>query len=134
MVSGRPSLQVPGGVVVPPEIDPRGSAGASPSRPGFPLIAKPAWEGSSKGIRGTSLVRNEEELLRVVAELHHDHRQPVLLEEFIGGDELTVGILGNERPHILGIMRMVPLRKDPSEPFVYGLEVKRDWKRRVRYE
>ncbi len=102
--------------------------------PDFPLIAKPAWEGSSKGIRGTCLVRQEEELAPVVAQLHRDHRQPVLLEEFIDGDELTVGIIGNTRPEAIGIMRVVPLAADPSRPFLYSLEVKRDWRRRVRYE
>jgi D-alanine-D-alanine ligase len=123
------SLCVPAGVVIPP--------GASPlsfSLPPFPLIAKPAWEGSIKGIRGTCLVRSPGELPGVVEQLHRDHRQPVLLEEFIEGDELTVGVIGNADPKAIGVMRVVPLARDASEPFLYSLEVKRDWQRRVRYE
>ncbi len=105
-----------------------------PFLPGFPMIAKPAWEGSSKGIRGTCLVRREEDLAGVIASLQRDHRQPVLLEEFIEGDELTVGVIGNAPPRVIGIMRVVPLMTDPRQPFLYSLEVKRDWRRRVRYE
>ena len=31
-------------------------------------------------------------------------------------------------------MKIVPLKEDPAEPFVYSLEVKRDYDARVRYE
>ena len=104
------------------------------AHPGFPLIAKPSWEGSSKGIRGTCFVRRQDELASVIESLLRDHRQPVLLEEFIEGDELTVGVVGNEPPTVIGIMRVVPLKQDTSQPFLYSLEVKRDWRRQVRYE
>jgi D-alanine-D-alanine ligase len=56
----------------------------------------------------------------------------LLVEEFISGDELTVGVVGNDPPRVLGVMRIVPNR--PDEHFVYSLEVKRDWRNRVRYE
>jgi D-alanine-D-alanine ligase len=127
-----PSLVVPWGLVVPPGHDPLTTLRSG--FPPFPWIAKPAWEGSSKGIRSTCLVRRAEELPDIVASLHRDHCQPVLLEEFIDGDELTVGILGNSPPRVLGMMRVVPLQTDPAQPFLYSLEVKRDWRRRVRYE
>src|SRR5262249_53565594 len=90
----------------------------------FPVIAKPAWEGSSKGIRSHCVVDRPADLPSVVESLRKDHRQPVLLEEFIQGDELTVGIVGNREPHIIGIMRVLP--QEPTERFIYSLEVKRD--------
>jgi D-alanine-D-alanine ligase len=98
----------------------------------FPAIVKPAWEGSSKGIRQTSLVNTPAELLAVVASLRRDHRQPVLVEDFIEGDELTVGLVGNNPPVVVGIMRVLPVTA--TERFVYSLEVKRDFRRQVRYE
>ena len=58
--------------------------------------------------------------------------QPILVEEFIEGDELTVGVVGNDPPRVVGVMRVVP--QQPTERFVYSLEVKRDWQRQVRYE
>jgi D-alanine-D-alanine ligase len=98
----------------------------------FPLIVKPAWEGSSKGIRGHSLVNQLPELEAAIAASQRDHRQPVLVEEYIVGDELTVGMIGNGSPEIVGIMRVLPCQ--PTEQFVYSLEVKRDFRRQVRYE
>ena len=98
----------------------------------FPLVVKPAWEGSSKGIRNKCLVNTATELPDVIASLHRDHPQPVLLEEFIQGDELTVGVYGNLPPRILGIMRVVP--QFPVEKFIYSLEIKRDYRRLVKYE
>jgi D-alanine-D-alanine ligase len=98
----------------------------------FPLMIKPAWEGSSKGIRNRCLVHTPEEALEVTRLLRRDHRQPILLEEFIAGDELTVGLLGNDPPAVLGIMRVVP--RKPTQHFVYSLEIKRDFRRLVEYE
>jgi D-alanine-D-alanine ligase len=98
----------------------------------FPVIVKPAWEGSSKGIRNKCLVQTPSQLRDVVASLGQDHQQPILLEEFIQGDELTVGVHGNDPPQILGIMRVVP--REPMDQFIYSLEIKRDYRRLVRYE
>jgi D-alanine-D-alanine ligase len=98
----------------------------------YTAIVKPAWEGSSKGIRGKCVVDRLDELLEAVTALRRDHRQPILMEEYIAGEELTVGIVGNERPRIIGILRVSPVTAD--ERFVYSLEVKRDYLRQVRYE
>jgi D-alanine-D-alanine ligase len=98
----------------------------------FPLLLKPAWEGSSKGIRRKCLVHRPGELPEVLAALRRDYRQPVLVEEFIDGDEITVGVLGNSPPQVIGVMRVLPVY--PTDQFVYSLEVKRDFRRLVRYE
>jgi D-alanine-D-alanine ligase len=98
----------------------------------FPVIVKPAWEGSSKGIRSNSVVERPEQLPDIVAAMRRDYRQPVLVEEYVVGDELTVGVVGNDPPEIIGIMRVVP--REPNDRFVYGLDVKRDYKRLVKYE
>lgn len=98
----------------------------------YPVFVKPAFEGSSKGILSTCILHDAQQLHEALAQLWEAYRQPVLVEEFIDGDELTVGLVGNP-PEVLGIMRVVP--KEPSdEPFVYSLEVKRDYLRRARYE
>jgi D-alanine-D-alanine ligase len=99
---------------------------------GNAVIVKPAWEGSSKGIRGKSVVDRPDDLPAAVESLWQDHRQPVLVEEFIQGDELTVGVVGNDPPEVIGIMRVLPTR--PTDRFIYSLEVKRDYERQVRYE
>jgi D-alanine-D-alanine ligase len=98
----------------------------------FPAIIKPAYEGSSKGIRLDSIVNTPEQATGTVTKLLSYYHQPVMLEEFITGDEVTVGITGNSPPKILGLMRILP-RKNEG-PFIYSLEVKRDWKVLVDYE
>jgi D-alanine-D-alanine ligase len=98
----------------------------------FPVMVKPAWEGSSKGIRQRCLVHKPAELAGVVRSILNDYAQPILVEEFIEGDELTVGVLGNESPEVIGIMRVQPCTSTPH--FVYSLEVKRDFRRQVRYD
>lgn len=98
----------------------------------LPVFVKPAYEGSSKGVLETSLVPDGVQVAGVIAEMQRRYRQPVLVEEFIDGDEITVGIIGNRNPEILAPMRVLPRRTD--EPFVYSLEVKRDYINRVDYE
>lgn len=98
----------------------------------FPVIVKPACEGSSKGILNSSVLNSREDLDSALEKLYQTYRQAVLVEEFIDGDELTVGLVGNKPPEVVGIMRMLPTQT--TGPFVYSLEVKRDWERLVRYE
>ncbi len=98
----------------------------------FPVFVKPLHEGSSKGIRAGSKIDSPLQLLDSAAGLLERYRQPVIVEEFIYGDEITTGVIGTSPPQTLGIMRVIPRRADPN--FVYSLEVKRDWERLVDYE
>ena len=98
----------------------------------FPAIIKPAHEGSSKGIRLTSLVTSPEQMAELAGRLLEHYRQPVMVEEFITGDEITVGIIGNFPPKVLGMMHVLPRKSEGH--FVYSLEVKRDWQNLVDYE
>jgi D-alanine-D-alanine ligase len=97
----------------------------------FPVVVKPAWEGSSKGIRNKCLVQNRDELPDVIHALRRDHPQTILLEEYVGGLEVTVGIYGNDPPQVLGLMSVEP--NEPAEHFIYSLEIKREYRRLVTY-
>jgi D-alanine-D-alanine ligase len=98
----------------------------------FPAIIKPAYEGSSKGIRLSSVVDSPKQAIEAVERLLENYQQPVMIEEFISGDEVTVGIIGNSPPKVLGMMRILPKRRDGH--FVYSLEVKRNYLDLVEYE
>ena len=98
----------------------------------FPLVIKPAWEGSSKGIRDRCLVNDAAQVANVVAGLRQAHPQTILLEEYIAGDEVTVGLHGNQSPSIIGMMHIGP--KVPTDHFIYSLEVKRSYRDRVTYQ
>jgi len=60
----------------------------------FPVFAKPVAEGTGKGIGPASKVADREALRRVCAELLDRYCQPVLVETFLSGRELTVGLWG----------------------------------------
>jgi D-alanine-D-alanine ligase len=98
----------------------------------YPAFVKPVWEGSSKGIRLSSLICDSRTMKSSVTGLLEKYHQPVLVEEFIAGEEVTVGLVGNNPPGLVGIMRVIPRKKDAN--FIYSLEVKRDYEKLVDYE
>lgn len=98
----------------------------------YPVFLKPAFEGSSKGVHAASRADSHEELQQAAVDMLRRYRQPVLVEEFIAGKEVTVGIVGNNPPRIVAVMEVAP-RAGPDANFTYTLDVKRDWKRLVTY-
>jgi len=72
----------------------------------YPLIVKPRYEGSSKGLRNDSLVTNAQELSKQVQWLIETYRQPALVEEFIEGQEFTVAIIGNDPPEVQPVVQV----------------------------
>lgn len=72
----------------------------------FPLIVKPNCEGSAKGISRASVVDTEAELRRRIKETIEIYRQEALVEKFIEGKELTVGILENGKTTILPVLEI----------------------------
>jgi D-alanine-D-alanine ligase len=98
----------------------------------FPAIVKPAYEGSSKGIGLTSVVEDSRQASEMAKTLLEKYHQPAMVEELITGDEVTVGVIGNSPPRVLGIMRVLPRRRNGF--FLYTLEVKRNYLEMVNYE
>ena len=81
----------------------------------FPLIVKPAREEASYGISLKSVVRNEEELVDRVCFVHERFEQEALVEEFIDGREVYVGVIGNERLQCLPPREMTFGKNVPVE-------------------
>jgi len=72
----------------------------------FPLIVKPRFEGSSKGLSESSRVETREELARQVDYVVTSYKQPALIEEFIAGQEFTVALVGNDPVEILPVVQI----------------------------
>ena len=72
----------------------------------FPLIVKPRFEGSSKGLSENSRVENIAELKKQVDFITKTYKQPALVEEFISGQEFTVAIVGNENPEVMPVVQI----------------------------
>ncbi len=98
----------------------------------YPVIVKPNQEGTSKGITGKSVCDDETRLRELARELIERYGQPALVEEYVSGREITVGLLGERRPRVLPPMEVVFL--SPNERPVYDYECKQNWQSHVRYE
>ncbi len=61
----------------------------------FPLFVKPSREGTGMGISGKSVVHDERELRQQLEIILSKYKQPALVERFIKGREVTVGLVGN---------------------------------------
>jgi D-alanine--D-alanine ligase len=99
---------------------------------GYPVVVKPNAEGTSKGITAASVVTGEASLRAAVQKLVERYHQPVLVEAYIAGRELTVGILGDRRPRLLPLMEVVFIGTQRHR--VYGFEEKQSFTPRVRSE
>jgi D-alanine-D-alanine ligase len=98
----------------------------------YPVIVKPNQEGTSKGITKKCVCDDEAQAREVARELIDRYGQPALVEEYIVGRELTVGLLGEKRPRVLPPMEVVFLKQ--AERPVYDYECKQHWQEHVRYE
>jgi D-alanine-D-alanine ligase len=71
---------------------------------GLPVVIKPVREGSSLGL---TLAQSKEQLLGgIKTALVHD--RSVMVEKYIQGRELTVGVLGNSNLDALPVIEIVP--------------------------
>lgn len=62
----------------------------------FPMIVKPIREEASIGIYQDSVVSSQEQLRAKVQTVLENYHQPALVEEFIEGREISVGMIGND--------------------------------------
>ena len=85
----------------------------------FPLIVKPRFEGSSKGLTEKSVVRSAQELEAQTAWVIQTYRQPALVEEFIRGNEFTVAVIGNDPPQAAPVVRIQIDGKDELGDLFY---------------
>ena len=66
----------------------------------FPLFVKPSREGTGMGIGAESIVRDEIQLRAQLRRVFERYDEPALVERFIEGREVTVGIVGNLTPPV----------------------------------
>ena len=90
----------------------------------FPLIVKPNREGSAKGINASNVVNTKDTLFMKIKEIQELYKQEVLVEEFIEGKELTVGILENGKVTILPILEIDFSTCEKSGEYFYSWRMK----------
>jgi D-alanine-D-alanine ligase len=90
----------------------------------FPVIVKPAREDGSIGIEFSAVVTSIRELMERMDWLHANFDSPVLIEEYIDGRELYVGVLGNEKPEALPVIELDLSKLPDGTPRIAAAEVK----------
>ena len=99
----------------------------------MPVFLKPIAEGSSKGITGKSLVKERPDLISAYQALQEEFQQPVLVETFLPGREVTVGIVGNgNKVRVIGVMEII--FTDKAETAAYTALNKDEYLDRVSYK
>jgi D-alanine-D-alanine ligase len=96
----------------------------------MPLFVKPLHEGSSKGITDSNLCHDLDHLVRQTRFLLENYGQPVLVEEYLPGQEFTCGVLGNgNEATVLPIVGMnFEALPDQALP-IYSFDAKFVWDR-----
>jgi D-alanine-D-alanine ligase len=98
----------------------------------YPLFAKPVAEGTSKGIDAASKVTTPAALRATCARLLAHFKQPVLVEEFLPGREVTVGLLGTgKHARVAAVLEVHLLSSADQDAYTY--KNKAEWESRVRY-
>src|ERR1700734_1258608 len=85
---------------------PRGKASRPPKRLRYPLFVKSSTDDASLGIAHASVVSDERQLKERIEFIHQQTHSDALVEEFIEGRELYVGVIGNDRLKVLPVWEM----------------------------
>ena len=90
----------------------------------FPVIVKPAREDGSIGIEFSAVVSSIRELMERMDWLHANFDSPVLIEEYIDGREMYVGVIGNDNPEALPVVELDLSKLPDGTPKIAAAEVK----------
>jgi D-alanine-D-alanine ligase len=77
-----------------------------PKKLSYPMIVKSLTYESSVGISQASVVANEEQLVKRVKYIHDTILTAAIVEQFIDGRELYVGVMGNQRLRVFPVWEM----------------------------
>src|SRR5579863_252478 len=77
-----------------------------PARLALPLIVKSLSEDGSYGISQASVVDSDDKLVERVGFIHGRIGTPAIVEQYIEGREIYVGVIGNERLRVLPVWEL----------------------------
>ncbi len=93
---------------------------------GYPMFVKLAQEDASLGISASSIVTTDDELVRQVESLRDKYHQPILVEKYIAGRELYVGLLGSSPARTLPVQEHDFSALPPGLPHIISYSAKWD--------
>jgi D-alanine-D-alanine ligase len=108
----------------------RGKKLRIPKKLRFPMFVKSSTEDASFGIAHASVVSDVKQLVERIAFIHEQTHSDALVEEYIEGRELYVGVLGNDRLTVLPVWEMSFGSLPENLPAIATRKVK--WDRRYQ--
>ena len=111
----------------------RGKKARVPKKLRFPLFVKSSTEDASLGIAQASVVADQKQLAERIDFIHHQTHSDALVEEFIEGRELYVGVMGNDRLKVLPVWEMTFGSLPENLPAIATRKVKWDRSYQKRY-
>jgi D-alanine-D-alanine ligase len=112
---------------------PRGRRPRIPKKLRFPLFVKSSTEDASLGIAHASVVADGKQLAERIDFIHEQTHSDALVEEYIEGRELYVGVLGNDRLKVLPVWEMTFGSLPENLPAIATRKVKWDRSYQQRY-
>jgi D-alanine-D-alanine ligase len=109
---------------------PRGRRPRPPKRLRFPMFVKSSTDDASLGIAHASVVSDQRQLLERIEFIHDQTHSDALVEEYIEGRELYVGVIGNDRLQVLPVWEMTFGSLPDKLPAIATRKVK--WDRRYQ--
>jgi D-alanine-D-alanine ligase len=103
------------------------------SRTIFPVMVKPLAEEGSVGISRDSFAETEEQALARAHFLHERLKQDVIVERYVSGREIYVGVLGNDRLKVLPPRELKFSKVPEGEPKFASFKAKWDEGYRERW-
>jgi D-alanine-D-alanine ligase len=98
-----------------------------PARLDYPLIVKSQVEDASVSIAEASLVNSDEKLAERIEFMHANVGSSLILEQYVDGRELYVGVIGNARLQVLPVWELEMRRLRADAPRIATERVK--WSR-----
>ncbi|MFM9849395.1 MAG: D-alanine--D-alanine ligase [Hyphomicrobiaceae bacterium] len=92
----------------------------------FPLFVKSLTEEGSAGISNASIVHDDAKLLERVEFIHRTIKSPAIVEQYIEGREIYVGVMGNDRPKTLPPWEFSMLDRNSDQPLIASDRAKWD--------
>jgi D-alanine-D-alanine ligase len=108
----------------------RGRRPRVPPQLRYPMFVKSSTEDASLGIAHASVVTDQRQLDERIGFIHEQTHSDALVEEYIEGRELYVGVLGNDRLKVLPIWEMTFGSLPENLPAIATRKVK--WDRRYQ--
>jgi D-alanine-D-alanine ligase len=99
----------------------------------FPLFVKPGWEGTGMGVTPRSIVHDEASLREQVQYVIGTYQQGALVEQYLGGREFTVAVMGNGKLTTFPPMEVDLSECPPEERGLYTARIKSELGELPRY-